>query len=42
MWLKSGIFKCISWLNSSFFEGDDGGFLKEGADERMTPRLHLN
>jgi hypothetical protein len=22
-WLKSGIFKCISWLNGSFFGGDD-------------------
>ncbi len=26
----SGIFKRISWLNSSIFGGDDGGFLKEG------------
>ncbi len=28
--LKSGIFKCISWLNGSFFGGDDLGILKEG------------
>jgi hypothetical protein len=28
--LKRGIFKCISWLNGSFFGGDDRGFLKEG------------
>ncbi len=28
--LKSGIFKCISWLNSSFLGGDDRGLLKEG------------
>jgi hypothetical protein len=27
--LKSGIFKCISWLNGSFFGGDDWSFLKE-------------
>jgi hypothetical protein len=28
--LKSGIFKCISWLNGSFFRGaDDRGFPKE-------------
>jgi hypothetical protein len=27
--LKSGIFKCIFWLNGSFFGGDDRGFLKE-------------
>jgi hypothetical protein len=28
--LESGIFKCTSWLNGSFFEGDDRGFLKDG------------
>ncbi len=28
--LKSSIFKFISWLNGSFFGGDDRGFLKEG------------
>ncbi len=28
--LKSGIFKCISWLNGLFFGGDYRGFLKEG------------
>ncbi len=28
--LKSGIFKCISLLNGSFFGGDDRDFLKEG------------
>jgi hypothetical protein len=27
--LKRGNFKCMSWLNGSFFEGDDLGFLKE-------------
>jgi hypothetical protein len=27
-WLKSSIFKCISWLNGSVFGGDDRGFLK--------------
>jgi hypothetical protein len=27
--LKSGIFKCISWLNGSFLGGDHQGFLKE-------------
>ncbi len=27
---KSGIFKCISWLNGSFLEGDDRDTLKEG------------
>ncbi len=26
--LKSSIFKCISWLNGSFFGGDNRGFLK--------------
>jgi hypothetical protein len=30
--LKSGIFKCICLLNSSFFWGDDRGFLKEGVN----------
>jgi hypothetical protein len=29
LWLKSGIFKCISWLNGSFFEGDDWDFMNE-------------
>jgi hypothetical protein len=28
--LNSGIFKCISWLNGSFFGGDDWGFVKKG------------
>jgi hypothetical protein len=27
--LKSGIFKCISWLDGIFFGGDDWGYLKE-------------
>ncbi len=27
---RSGIFKCISWLNGSFFEGDELGLLKLG------------
>jgi hypothetical protein len=30
--LKSGIFKCISWLNDSFFGGDDRGFLRGNQD----------
>jgi hypothetical protein len=30
-WRKSGIFKCISWLDGSLFLGDnDRGFLEEG------------
>ncbi len=29
LWLKSGIFKWISWLNGSFFRSDDPGFLKD-------------
>jgi hypothetical protein len=42
--LKSGIFKCISWLNGSFFfGGDDEGFLKEGVKTyQMTPMPPLN
>ncbi len=27
--LESSTFKCISWLNGSFFGGDDRNFLKE-------------
>jgi hypothetical protein len=30
-WFESAFFKCISWLNGSFLEGDEG-FLKEGAN----------
>ncbi len=29
-WLKSGGFKCISWLNGLFFGVDDRSFLKDG------------
>jgi hypothetical protein len=28
--LKTSIFKCISWLNGSFFGGDDRSFVKDG------------
>jgi hypothetical protein len=36
--LKSGILKCISWLNGSFFGGDDQGFPKEEVETcLMTP-----
>jgi hypothetical protein len=42
--LESGIFKCISWLNDSFFESDDRGFLKEGVKTYLmapiSPRLN--
>ncbi len=41
--LKSGIFECISWLNGSFFGGDDRGFLKEGVKTYlMAPMRPLN
>jgi hypothetical protein len=41
--LESGIFKCISWLNGSFFGGDDRGFLKEGVKTyQMAPMSPLN
>jgi hypothetical protein len=41
--LKSCIFKSISWLNGSFFGGDDRGFLKEGVKTYlMTPISPLN
>jgi hypothetical protein len=41
--LKSGIFKCISRLNGSFFAGDDRGFLKEEAKTYlMAPMSPLN
>jgi hypothetical protein len=41
--LESGIFKCISWLNGSVFEGDDRGFLKEGFKTfQMAPMSPLN
>ncbi len=40
--LKCSIFKCISWLNCSFF-GCDRGFLKEGVKTyRMAPISPLN
>ncbi len=36
--LESGIFKCTSWLNGSFFGGDDRGFLKDGVKTyQMSP-----
>jgi hypothetical protein len=36
--LNSGIFKCFSWLNGSFFEGNDRYFVKEGVKtDYMTP-----
>ncbi len=28
-WIKSCVFKCISWLSGSFFGRDDWGFLKK-------------
>jgi hypothetical protein len=41
--LKSGIFKCISWLNGSFFGVDDRGFLEEGVKSYlMAPMSPLN
>jgi hypothetical protein len=41
--LKSGIFKCISWLNGSFFGCDDPGFLKERVKTYLiAPRSPLN
>ncbi len=40
---ESGIFKCISWLNGSFFGSYDRGFLKEGVKTYlMTPMSPLN
>ncbi len=40
--LQSGIFRCISWLNSSFFRGGDRGFLKEEVKTYlMAPMLPL-
>jgi hypothetical protein len=41
--LKSGIFKCISWLNGSSLGGNDLGFLKEGVKTyQMAPMSPLN
>jgi hypothetical protein len=42
--LKSGIFKCISWLKCSFiFGGDDQGFLKAGVKTYLiAPMSPLN
>jgi hypothetical protein len=41
--LKCSIFKCISWLNGSFFGGDHRGFLKEGVKtSRMAPMSPLS
>jgi hypothetical protein len=40
--LESGIFKCISWLNGSFFGDDDQGFMKDGVKTfLMTPMSHF-
>jgi hypothetical protein len=41
--LESGIFKCISWLNGSFFGGEDQSFLKQGVKTYlMAPTSPLN
>jgi hypothetical protein len=41
--LESGIFKCISGLNSSFFLGDNQGFLEQGVKTYlMAPMSPLN
>jgi hypothetical protein len=40
--LKSGTFKCISLLNSSFFSGDDRGLLKEGVNDTNVSSLLAN
>ncbi len=41
--LQSSIFKCISWLNGSFFGGDDWGISKEGVKTYlMAPMSPLN
>jgi hypothetical protein len=41
--LRSGIFKCISWLNGPYFGGDDQSFLKEGVKTyQMAPISPLN
>ncbi len=39
--LKIGIFKCISWLNVSFFGGDDRGILLEEFELWLHPVLKL-
>ncbi len=41
--LKCAIFKCISWLNGSFFGGEHRSFLKDGVKTyRMAPMSPLN
>jgi hypothetical protein len=41
--LKGSIFKCISWLNGSFFGDEHQGFLKEEVETyRMAPMSPLN
>ncbi len=40
-WLKCGIFNCISWLNGSFFGGDDRSFLREGVKTYETVPMSL-
>ncbi len=41
--LKCSIFKCISWLNGSFFGGEQRGCLNEGVKTyRMAPMSPLN
>ncbi len=37
--LKTGIFKCITWLDGSLFGGDDRGFLKEGVSGGATRQV---
>ncbi len=39
--LESVIFKCISWLNDSFFAGDDRGFLSQGTSPTRSLSLYL-
>jgi hypothetical protein len=40
-WSKVGIFECMTWLNGSFFGGNDQGFVKEGVNT-YTPTSSLN
>jgi hypothetical protein len=35
--LKNGIFNCIFWLNGSFFNGDDRGYMKVRAYRELGP-----
>ncbi len=38
-WLQIVIFNCISWMNGSFFGGDDRGFLKEAVKTYLVAPL---